>query len=305
MTQASSSSTSPLRMRALNDAVNQETPEKLDQVQLSPIGDNAPIDEQILMHLSSVDYEQSPLEIASFLNLNRGSVRSILSRMSGKGQIHRSRHGKYSLEPMHGVGLRLKPRVQNLVVVACGVVGVVSDVVVLESSLCRVTLTFGGKRGKVSYHVGVGLGLDAVGLDVVHGMVVRECEGRGYVIPASSWEVRNLEILTDYDGFRLEGLNVCTFSGVLGELEKYYNRPGVRREVRVSPRGVGLRDLRSLLDGGMDVAGVHRRLNLIEDEMRDVKDAVKGYNRVAHRLTQAILDKFTGVGDELHEEKQG
>ena len=38
---------------------------------------------------------------------------------------------------------------------------------------------------------------------------------------------QNIEFLEDFRGFRVEGLQGVTFWNVLGELEKYYNKPGI------------------------------------------------------------------------------
>lgn len=247
----------------------------------------------ITQHLSTIDYPVTPYEIASSLNLNHGSVRSRLSKMVGKGIISRPRRGFYRLNIGHGLmlssGVVGGPRVQNLWVVAGGVGVLASDEVVLDAGVCRVTIVFGLQRGKISYRVAVPLGLDLIGLGLVHWIVVREVEGRGYVVPEDGWMVKNVEFLNDYNGFKLEGFESCTFSGMFGELEKYYNRSGVRREVRAAPRGVRLSELRSLLGGGVDSSQMHRRLNDLEEGMRVLTEAVKGSNRLSQALLEAYL----------------
>lgn len=248
-------------------------------------------------YISTIGYPVRPLEISQKLNLNPDSVRSLLSKMVSKGLLSRPSYGFYALSPTHGLGVsRGGVRVQNLVVVAEGVPVLVSDgVVVGIRDLVSVRVSFGVKRGRVSYHVGVPLGLDLVGLVLIHHVVLGEVSARGYCVPDEAWMVRNVEFLTDYGGFRLEGFEGCTFWGMVGELEKYYNRTGVRREVRASPVGVRLGELRALLEGGVDAAQVHRRLNLLEEELREVKGSVKGLARMTFRgvkLNEAILDAF-------------
>ena len=52
-------------------------------------------------------------------------------------------------------------------------------------------------------------------------------------------------------------------------------------------------ELRALLEGGVDVAQVHHRLNVIEEELRENKTAVKGLARMVFNLDntcQALLE---------------
>lgn len=248
-------------------------------------------------YISTIGYPVRPLEIAQKLNLNPDSVRSLLSRMVSKGLLSRPSYGFYALSPTHGLGVRQGGvRVQNLVVVAEGVPVLASDEVVVGiMDLVSVRVSFGVKRGRVSYHVGVPLGLDIVGLVLIHHVVLGEVSVRGYCVPEEAWIVRNVEFLMDYSGFRLEGFEACTFWGLVGVLEKYYNRSGVRREVRASPVGVRVGELRALLEGGVDVAQVHRRLNVIDEELRGVKVSLKGLTRMTFdgvKLNEAILNAF-------------
>ena len=257
--------------------------------------DKTHLREQILGFLESVDYPVSPRFVSSSLGINPDSTRKVLSKLHVEGLVERPYYGKYNLKPTYGVGVRIAPRVQNLRVSALGVVGVVSDCVVLECDLCRVGLTFGGKRGKVSYVVGAGLGLDPVGLSVVHGWVVGEVERRGLVVPRGDWMVRSAEFLRDYAGLRLEGVDCVTFTDLLGNLEKFYNRRGVRNEVRTRLRDVSLGELFDLLGRELVSTSLGPRLDAIERGLGGVTEALKFTNRSVDKMgrnVQTILEDY-------------
>ena len=208
--------------------------------------------------------------------------------MVSKGQISRLHRGKYELKIRHGVKSS-PPRIQNLVVVASGVPVSESAKDRFECSHCRITVSYGVQRGKITYRVSVPLGLDVVGLSVVHGVVCGLVEDRGYSVPEEVWMVRNLECLNDFSGFRLEGLTSASFVGVSGELEKYYNREGVRREIRASPRDISLTEMRTLLTCGVDSSSLHREHNDFFKIVDSLGDAVKGQSRLCNAHFQALL----------------
>lgn len=197
-------------------------------------------------------------------------------------------------------------RAQNLVVVAEGIPvkpssrklsrGEASEEFQRDFNLLSLRITFGAFRDKITYRVGVPLGLCPVGLELVHHMVVREVEAWGYKVPEEAWIVENIEFLEDFRGFRVEGLQGVTFWNILGEMEKYYNRPGIRREVRLSStRGVGLNVIQGLIQDGVDVSLIHDRMDRLEREIENLTATQKGSNRIAienKRVSQAILDHF-------------
>ncbi|MBA7604133.1 hypothetical protein ES703_11252 [subsurface metagenome] len=130
---------------------------------------------------------------------------------------------------------------------------------------------------------------------MVHGYVLREVKARGYTVPSEAWVVRRVEILEDFRGFKLEGMEAVTFENCLGEMVKYYNRSGLRREAKSGSMGIHLSQFRALLDEGVDSSLLHRRMDQIEREMRRVLEATKGSTRVAletQRLNQSLLDAY-------------
>lgn len=242
--------------------------------------------------MESLGHIVSPFSVASSLNLNKDSVRKVMSSLYKEGKLDRPFHGYYNLKPRYGVGSRFSEvclRIQNVRGRALAVSGVVSGKGVLEGESYRVIIQFGEKRGKVSYSVGCGLGLDLVGFDLVHDMVVRECEARGLDIPKDAWEIR-CEYLTDLTGIQLEGVECMTVRDFRGNFEKYYNKPGVRREVRSNYQGVNVSELRTLLDKGIEASGLQYQMNMLQREMLEIKETLKFHNRVFYDLKQAFLD---------------
>lgn len=258
---------------------------------------NAPLAYLILQYISTRGYSVTAREIASVHDLNPGSVRACLSKMYSKGLISRPSHGKYECVPGYPLGShRGGLRAQNLQVAAEGVPVREHEVVRIEfSGYVSLTVTFGKKRGRITYLVGVPLGLCPVGMVLVHGIVTREVKARGYLVPSEAWVVKRVEILEDFRGFKLDGMQSVTFENCLGELVKYYNRAGLRRESKSGRMGIQLRQFRALLDEGVDSSLLHRRMDQIEREMRNVLEATKGSNRIAvktNQLNQALLDAY-------------
>jgi len=226
-----------------------------------------------------------------------------MSKMHARGLITRPSYGRYELVPTYTLGVsRGGLRAQNLLVVAEGVPVRESDEVYVElPGFLSLTVTFGVKRGRISYMVGVPLGLCPVGLVLVHHIVGGEVRARGYTVPEDAWVVRRVEIMEDFRGFRLEGMEAVTFENCVGELVKYYNKSGLRREAKSGSMGIHLSQFRSLLDEGVDSSLLHRRMDQIEREMRKVLEATKGSTRVAletKRLNQAILDAYVRSREE-------
>ena len=186
------------------------------------------------------------------------------------------------------MGLIGRPRVQNLRVSARGV-GVRSHAEVLHAvGDLRLRLVFGVKRGIVSYSVAAPLGLDLYSLLLVHFIAEREAAARGFT--GLDWRAVSFEFLTDFGGLRLEGVQIATFEGLTGYLEKFYNRPGVRREARGSGRrGVGMGELEALLDGSL------QRFELV-GEVRALREEVKGLTRAQkwiNRHVQTFLEDYS------------
>jgi len=131
-------------------------------------------------------------------------------------------------------------------------------------------------------------------------------EARGYKVPEEAWVVENIEFLEDFRGFKIDGLQGVTFWNVLGEVEKYYNKSGIRREVRLpSTRGVSLNVIQGLIRDGVDASLFHHRLDRLDREMEKLTEAQKGSNRIAlesKRVNQAILDHF--IRDRSREESR-
>ena len=271
----------------------------------------APLAYLILQHLSIVGRCTGPKEIANSIDRNPGSVRSRLSKMVSQGLVSKPYYGKYELTSTHGLQVsRGGLRVQNLVVVASGVPvrqpsaarrrelkrGEASYEVDVDLELLTIHITFGAFRGRISYRVGVPLGLDPVGLELVHRIVHDLVAAEGYTVPEEAWIVENVEFLEDFRGFRLEGMKSVTFWNMLGEMVKYYSRPALRREVRLpSTRGVHIAEIRTLWNEGVDAAQVHRRMDRVERELEGVKVAQKRSNENQGRiirLGQALLDAF-------------
>lgn len=178
--------------------------------------------------------------------------------------------------------------------------GEASEEYMLGLSLISLRITFGVKRDKITYRVGVPLGLCPVGLELVHHIAVREVEARGYKVPEEAWVVKEIEFLEDFRGFRLNGLEGVTFWNVLGEMEKIYNKPGIRHEFRTfSTTNIGFNLIRSLLREGTDASLTHRRIDSMERKLDKYTETQKGANRLMidhfrkqENATQALLDAF-------------
>lgn len=232
-----------------------------------------------------------PQEIAQFLEMNENTVRARLAGLLRKGLISRPYYGKYVITPIHGAGvISGGPRAQNVVMQVKTRV-LESDEVHLElGGHLSLQIWFGMKRQQITYRIGVPFGVDLLGLVLVHHIVDRELRARGYEIPPDeAWLLRDCEFFTDYNGFKLEGLQAATFTGMKGQLEKYYMKGSIRREVRTGDlKGVRLPELRALLEGGVDAAQTHRRLDLLEQKVGELTDAIKGGNR----LVQGVITNY-------------
>ena len=194
-----------------------------------------------------------------------------------------------------GVDLSQPPRFQNISVVAEGVPDVVSDSLVFDSKHSKVTVTFGAKRKRITYQVGAPYGVDLIHFCFIHAFVEREVHRRG--LHPSEWLIKKIETMNDFSGFRLEGLQCLTFTNFAGEMEKYYNKTGIRREVRTS-QPISVQAFMRLIKEGLDVATVHRRFNDLEYKLASLEESVKGGNR-------ALLDAVFKLPNELRKIVKG
>ena len=240
--------------------------------------------EKIIHCLQSSEYSLSPKQIASFTKINYNTVRRILSQLRRLGIIKRQHRGYYDPLPRDGVGkdvLGFLPRVQNLAVIWEGVGIRKSEKVVYEfdgeeETCFRIIIIFGLKRGNVFWTCKAPVGLDLYGLRLAVKWVESECEKRGLLNP--HWRVRNFEFLWDQGGIRLEGVEAVTIEDLDSTLEKYYNKgEGIRREVR-SSRSIPMRDLTSLIQGGMTTYQVVQGVGDVDARIRELTEAMKGTN---------------------------
>ena len=251
----------------------------------------------ITQYLSNIDRPVGAPEIASSLKLLPHSVRARLSELRKKGIVFKPYYGKYSITPTYGLEMigRLS-RVQNLRGSAESSIPVVfhDDVVVVAGDV-QISVTFGVKRSLISFVVRAPLGLDLYGLDLVLFTIERICKDRGFV--GLQWYVKNWEILHDVGGLRLDGVEAITFRDFRGSFEKFYNRPGLRREIRGSgSRKMSMAQLQAFMEGGLARFDIVRTLEDIVSEITEVKEAQKGTNRFINRMAQfnqAILEALT------------
>ena len=233
-----------------------------------------------------LDYPVNSPSIASSLKIPEGSVRKYLSNLVKDGVLDRTTRGFYILKPMDGVRSRfseIKLRVQNVEVYVLGFGVVESDLgVVLLEGNPGVCMDFGVKRDRIGCGITCDEGLDVAGLRLARGLLIRECERRGFDIPVDAWMVSGCEFLWDYVGIRMEGINCLTFTDFMGNLEKIYNKPwGVRHEVKLGRmREVGLEAVIGILGRGVEFSNINALLDSIAQKIDENTDAVKGNTRV-------------------------
>ena len=237
---------------------------------------------KILHYLDVIDRPQTPQEIAQNLKLNPNTVRARLSELRKTGKVFRKFEHHYVITPTYGVGSKSPPRVQNLRVTARGVDVVRSETVVRElpgvdvlvQDELRIRITFGKKRGIISYTVRAPMGLDLYGLRLVHELVEMETWLRGYM--DLDWRAVNFEFLWDDQSVRLEGVQAVTFDDLTGTMEKYYNKGlGMRRELRGSSPA-RIQDLEALIQGGITSHQALQGLNVLRGEVQHLTEAMKG-----------------------------
>lgn len=232
------------------------------------------ISRKILHFLELMDRSLGPLEIAQNLKLNPNTVRARLSELRRRGDVHRPIPGQYTIDPTYGVGFKTPPRVQNLRVTARGAAVDRSETVVRDLDDLRIRITFGKKRGIISYTVKAPRGLDPYGLRLAHELVTMEAFLRGF--EGLDWRAVNFEFLWDDQSVRLEGVTAVTFNDLMGTLEKYYNKDqGLRRELR-GAQGVRVQDLEALIQGGITSYQNLQGLSVLRTEVQRLTESVKG-----------------------------
>lgn len=276
------------------------------------------ITRKILHYLSIVDRPQTPREIAQNLKLNPNTVRARLSELRKKGMVLRQFTHHYMISPTYGVGSKSPPRVQNLRVTARDVPVTRSETIVRElpgpdvggPDTLRIRITFGKKRGIISYTVKAPMGLDLYGLRLVHELVEMETWLRGY--QDLDWRAVNFEFLWDDQAVRLEGVQAVTFDDLTGTLEKYYNKGlGHRRELRGSS-GARIQDLEALIQGGISSHQNLQGLNVLRGEVQHLTEALKGIHyqyrdmmemfKASQAASTRLIDR---VDDLLRRDKTG
>ena len=241
-----------------------------------------------------------PYLVASKTGIPPGSCRRVMLTMYKNGLIRKDRDGYYFLKPIDGMGgvVGVKPRVQNLWVVAGGVDGVPVGVpgpdpdAVLESMFCCVRLWWGGKRGQVSYHVAAPLGLDPVGLSVVVAWVDDVCRAEGLVVPVGDWVCPSYELFVDDESVRLHGVEGITISGLAVGLVKWYNKPCSRREWRPSHEA-DLDGMFRFMSGTVGQAEDRVQIDGLKWELVDMRETMKYLNETLGRL-QGLVNELLG-----------
>jgi len=249
---------------------------------------------KILHYLEVIDRPQTPREIAQNLKLNPNTVRARLSELRKTGKVLKEFEHHYVITPTYGVGGKSPPRVQNLRVSVRGVPVTRSETVVrdltgpgvVDVDTLRIRITFGKKRGIISYTVKAPMGLDLYGLRLVHELVSMETWLRGY--EDLDWRAVNFEFLWDDQSIRLEGVQAVTFDDLTGTLEKYYNKGlGHRRELRGSG-GARIQDLEALIQGGITTHQTLQGLNVLRGEVQNLTNAMKGI----HHQYRDMMEMF-------------
>lgn len=252
------------------------------------------IKHRILNYLEVVGRPQYPREIAQNTKINPNTVRARLSELRKRGDIHHTAPGQYTIDPTYGVGAAAPPRVQNLRVTARGVPVTRTEAVVRElpgleglpDDVLRIRITFGMKRGVISYTVKAPRGLDLYGLRLVHELVEMEAWLRGHV--DLDWRAVNFEFLWDERSIHLEGVQAVTFNDLMGTMEKYYNKGlGVRRELRGS-KPARVQDLEALIQGGITSHQAMQGMAILRGEVQHLTEAVKAI----HYQYRDMLEMF-------------
>ncbi len=259
------------------------------------------IRERILSYVRTLDYPDSAKNIAQIIKANPNSVRPELSKLVKEGLLVRAFYGHYSTSPGYDQGVVLgPPRVQNLLVVAKGV-DVIEPLTVIREfgddeyseTFIRVSIVFGVKRGRISWRVKAPLGMDVYGLRLCKGLVEEVCASLGF--SGMIWIVSNYDLLNDFRGMRLEGVNALTLTDLEGTMMKYYNRrEGVRREVS-SSRETSLESLIALTQGGLAMFQVVQGVFYVGKKVESLIDAVKYTNRSQVDILQGQRELLKAV----------
>ena len=258
----------------------------------------AAITEKILDFLQRQEDPCNAYTIAKEITENIDSVRTRLSELHRESKIYKHSRGFYSCKPSHGLGLGVGNgsgglRVQNLVVVAAA--DVLEHYVVVKEwpsidkvgfGRIKISIVFGAKRRQISWMMAAPLGLDYVGFLLCQAYVESICFTHGF--EALVWEVKNIEVLNDYLGSRLEGLTAFTIDHLDSTLVKMYQKEyGVRYEVKTS-RIISLDDLFYLFHGGSPSYITARDIHAIQNSISAIVESVKFLNQRFNNLVISL-----------------
>ena len=121
------------------------------------------------------------------------------------------------------------------------------------------------------------------------GGVNEICAERGF--SNLEWKPTNFELLNDFGAVKLEGVSCFTLTDFKGQLEKYYNKPGVRREVRYSQMPIPLSSLIALISGGLP--SYHSNLDFLElnNRVGNLEQSQKYQSSLLSKIL-SLLSKF-------------
>lgn len=280
---------------------------------------------KILDFLSSSENPLSPYSIAKALKYNPASTRARLSELAKSGAVERVTRGLYQYVPRYGVG---KPgRVQNLLATVTAspplsrefLEDLASRGIIQKNGNqfthvykftgppegpegeVRQTIQLGLKRNKITWRIRAPLGLDYYGLMFAYGLL-RCTLARVGQDPSLEFMVKNVELLDDKMGTRMEGITALTFTDFKGNFEKLYNKAyGVRREVRNTDERPA-HELLQLYQGGLPSFMIAQASY---DIARRVSENSDNIGRLAHeqfksnKINQAILEALYRIVDKV------
>jgi len=280
---------------------------------------------KILDFLQASENPLSPYSIAKALKYNPSSIRARLAELTRSGAVERITRGLYLYVPRHGVG---KPgRVQNLLATVTASPplsreiledlarrGIIKKDGKLfthvykftgppqgEEGEVNQTLQLGLKRNKITWRIRAPLGLDYYGLMFAYGLLRCTLARMGQAADLE-FMVKNVELLDDKIGTRMEGIQALTFTDFKGNMEKIYNKAyGVRREVRATEERPA-HELLQLYQAGLPSFMIAQASY---DIARRVSENSDNIGRLAHeqfkanKLNQAILEALYRIVDKI------
>lgn len=271
---------------------------------------------KILAFLQASENPLSPFSISKGLKYNPGSVRARLAELADSGQVERVTRGLYQYVPRDGVGI--PGRIQNFLATVDASpplsrerLGRLANRGILErrgnqfyhvykftgppggeEGEVRQTIQLGVKRNKITWRIRAPLGLDYYGIMFAYGLL-RCTLARIGQDPGLEFMVKNIELLDDKVGTRIEGIQAVTFTDFKGNLEKLYNKAyGVRREVR-DTEARPASEILALYSGGLPSFMIAQASY---DIARRVQENSENIGRLAsqvfdqNKINQAILE---------------